>query len=165
MARAFTESDISDATAFAVLTLDGRHWLIPQNEIHSLETVLDMTADAAQLDAQEPVAPNPAGFLPFRGQLWPVYCLGGDFARLQNAPGNRRIVVLLNHDHLALGLMCDEIEVLGRDHGKLQALPACMGTATHPLRALLSHGEDLAYVTTTARLAALLGADTTGGRH
>ncbi|MCP5420609.1 MAG: hypothetical protein H6970_04250 [Gammaproteobacteria bacterium] len=165
MAHAFAEAELSETTAFAVLNLDGQRWLIPQNEILSLETVLDIETHAASNEGEGFIAPDPIGFITRQEQVWPIYCLTGHFSRPQEVPKSRRIVVLLHRDPVYLGLVCDEIEVLGQDHGPFQPVPACMGQATQVLGALLSYASNLAYMTTTTRLATFLKADMTRGMH
>jgi chemotaxis signal transduction protein len=141
------------AETFAMLTLDGWRWLIPQGEIHSLEPVFDITEySEAEVDDNALVTSDLLGVILLAGESWPIYCLAGDFSSLHTIPDTRRICILLRSEQGRWGLVCDQIEVLESEQPRLQPVPDCMAKANSLLHGLISYGDYLAYVTTTAHL-------------
>lgn len=133
---------------YAVLTIDQRKLLLPQREIHTLESVLDV------ITATD--VPNAIGSFTLAGNSWPVYCLSGQLDLMLELPGTRRICVLLKDSTQGLGLVCDQIEPLGREDLRLQPLPPSMKTPTSPIQALVLRHDAIGCVTTTAHLATLI---------
>jgi hypothetical protein len=138
---------LREIQAFAVLTLDGYQWLLPQAEIQSLESLLDLDREVR--------IPYSIGAVAFAGKWWPVYCLSGELQILSQPPDNRRVCLLLNNDADRFGLVCDQIDLLV-GVPPLLALPACMALPDSPIQALVLLDTGLGCVTTTERLAALL---------
>ena len=134
---------------FARLTLDGYQWLLPQTEIHSLESLLDIDPDVR--------APHSIGAIGLGGEWWPVYCLSGELQRLRQIPDSRRTCVLLDNRADRFGLVCDQAETLA-EAPRLLELPACMRLTDSPIQALALLDGELGCVTTTEHLAALLAA-------
>jgi hypothetical protein len=133
--------------AFAVLALDGRKWLVPQAEVQSLESLLDIDPEVR--------IPHSVGAVAFAGEWWPVYCLSGELRMLPQLPGSRRACLLLDNGADRFGLVCDQVEALA-EVPHLLALPACMALPDSPIQALVLLDDGLGCVTTTERLAALL---------
>jgi hypothetical protein len=142
-------ADLRETRAFAVLTLDGCKWLLPQAEIQSLESLLEVD--------REVQAPHSVGAVAFAGEWWPVYCLSGELQILSHMPASRRACPLLNNGADRFGLVCDRVEGLG-EAPRLLALPACMALPDSPIQALALLDDGLGCVTTTEHLAALLAA-------
>lgn len=142
-------ADLSEVRAFAVLTLDGRKWLVPQAEVQSLESILDLDREVR--------IPHSVGAVAFAGEWWPVYCLSGELQILPQMPDSRLACPLLNNGADRFGLVCDRVEALAGSP-RLLALPACMALPDSPVQALVLLNEGLGCVTTTERLAALLAA-------
>jgi hypothetical protein len=142
-------ADLRETQAFAVVALDGRKWLLPQAEIQSLESLLEID--------REVQAPHSIGAVAFEGEWWPVYCLSGELRILPHVPEGRRICLLLNNGADRFGLVCDGVEVLVGSP-RLLALPACMALPDSPIRALVLLDNGLGSATTTEHLAALLAA-------
>jgi hypothetical protein len=137
--------------AFAVLTLDGRQWLVPQAEVQSLESLTDLDRTVQ--------APGSLGALAFQDDWWPVFCLSGELRLLAQLPPPRRVCLLLSNGTERFGLVCDQVGTL--DHPpRLHPLPRCMTLPATPLQALALLDQGLGCVTTTARLAARLIAET-----
>ena len=151
-----TLAELREIRALAKLTLDGHLWLLPQAEIHSLESPLDID--------QEVQAPRGIGAIALGGEWWPVYCLSGELRLLPQLPDSRRICALLDNGADRFGLVCDQVETLA-ETPPLLALPACMGTPDSPIQALAPLDRGLGCVTNTEHLAALLAtlAESTGG--
>jgi len=140
-------ANLRETRAFAVLTLDECKWLLPQTEIQSLESLLEVD--------REVQAPHSVGAMAFAGEWWPVYCLSGELRILPQLPGSRRACLLLDNGADRFGLVCDRVEGLG-EAPRLLALPACMALPDSPIQALVLLDDGLGCVTTTERLAALL---------
>ncbi len=135
--------------AFAVLTLDGCKWLLPQAEIQSLESILDIDREVR--------IPHSVGAMAFAGEWWPAYCLSGELQILPQMPDGRRACILLDNGADRFGLVCDRVEALA-GAPRLLALPACMALPNSPVQALVLLNDGLGCVTTTEHLAALLAA-------
>lgn len=133
---------------YAIVSIDDRKLLIPQQEINSLESIFDL--------ATTPQEPPAVGAFTLAGELWPVFCLSSNLDVLLEIPNARRMCVLLKDDNHTLGLVCDQIEPLRQQDMRLQPLPPCMKTSTSPVQALVFHNEAVGCVTTTARLAKLI---------
>ncbi|MCB1780682.1 MAG: hypothetical protein KDJ34_11465 [Candidatus Competibacteraceae bacterium] len=142
-----TLAELREIQLFAGLTLDGYRWLLPQTEIYSLESLLDID--------QEVRTSHSIGAVGFRGEWWPVYCLSGEMQLLPHIPDSRRNCVLLDNHADRLGLICDHVETIAADQHLLE-LPACMRLPGSPLQALALLNGRLGCVTTTEHLAALL---------
>jgi len=133
---------------YGALILDGRRLLVPQQEIVSLEPLLDMT--------HELQIPGAVGTLPFREAWWPVFCLSGNLDLLTELPDGRRYCMLLTNGEDGFGLACDQIEPLRQQPGRLQPLPTCMKLPHSPVQGLVVIRDGLGYVTDTASLAVFL---------
>jgi chemotaxis signal transduction protein len=143
---------------YVVVSIDDRKLLIPQQEISSLESILDL--------ATAPQEPPAIGSFNLAEEVWPVFCLSNELDILLEIPSTRRMCVLLKDSNHALGLACDQIEPLRHQNMRLQPLPSCMKTSTSPVQALVLHGDAIGCVTTTARLANLIsGFKQRGNRH
>jgi hypothetical protein len=142
-------TNLRETRTFVVLTLDGCKWLLPQAEIQSLESLLEVD--------REVQAPHSVGAVAFAGEWWPVYCLSGELRILPHIPESRRTCPLLDNGADRFGLVCDRVEALaGSPH--LLPLPACMALPDSPIQALVLLDDGLGCVTTTEHLAALLAA-------
>ncbi len=144
-----TLAELREIRMFAGLTLDGYQWLLPQTEISSLESLLDID--------QEVRAPHGIGAVGLGGEWRPVYCLSGELRLLPHMPNSRRTCVLLDNGADRFGLVCDQVETLA-ETPRLLALPACMKQPDSPIQALALLDDELGCVTTTEHLAALLAA-------
>ena len=139
------EHGLDKALRYAALSLDGFRLLLPQNEIHTLESVEDI--GAARDDDKC------AGWINLNDQRWPIYCLSADLQAMAEIPTSRRICVLLEHEDRYLGLACAEVVILERSQVTLSPLPACMRATGTPIRALAVHEEQVLCVSCAAALA------------
>lgn len=142
---------------YAVLSFDGRHLLLPQTEIRSLEPLLDVQASLVEF-------PGSIGAILFEGERWPVYGVNRELALLDVSPPNRRVCVMLSLGEGYLGLLCDQIAPFGSSDPALQPLPACMARPDSPVYALVVYEGEIGIVTTTARLWAFLQNASDAGR-
>ncbi len=142
-------ADLQAIQAFAILTLDGRKWLLPQAEIRALEALLDIDPEVR--------IPHSVGAAAFAGKWWPAYCLSGELQLLPRLPDSRRACLLLDNGADHFGLLCDQVEALTAAP-RLLPLPACMTLPDSPIQALVLLDDGLGCLTTTEHLAALLAA-------
>ncbi len=138
---------LQEIPTFAALTLDGCTWLLPQTEVQTLETLLDVNPDVR--------APQSIGAIAYAGEWRPVYCLSGELRLLTQLPAARRICLLLNNDADCFGLACDQVETLSGPL-RLHRTPACMTPPDSPIQALALLEEGLGCVTATEQIARLI---------
>jgi hypothetical protein len=141
-------SVIGQADLYAVLSMDGRKLLLPQNEVCSLEPVVDINEQAK--------LPGTVGWIEFQDLQCSVYCLGKDLVTLAEIAKTKRMCVLLGDGERYLGLVCDQIETLRHEQLSLHPLPACMQNPVSPILALAIYREEVGCVTTMTRLATFL---------
>lgn len=133
---------------FALLSIDGLSLLLPQQDIHTVEPVLDL----------EPATNGGVhvGWISRDQERWPVHCLSADLELMRELPIERRVCVILDHDGLGFGLACEQMTSLQQAHLSFFAVPECMRMPGSPLRALARHSERVLCVTTAADLAGFL---------
>ena len=142
-------ADLREIRTFAVLTLDGHKWLLPQAEVRSLGSLLDID--------QEVRAPRSIGAIAFENEWWPVYGLSGELQLLPQLSGHHRVCLLLSNGADRFGVVCDRVESL-TEPPRVAALPACMALPDSPIQALVLFHGGLGCMTTTENLAALIAA-------
>ncbi len=131
--------------AFAMFTLDGSRWLLPQTEVQALETLLDIDLEMR--------VPQSVGAITVASEWWSVYCLSGELHLLSQIPAGRRVCLLLNNGADCFGLACDHIEALVGTTLPLHPVPMCMVTPDSPIQALALFDQGLGCVTTTEHIA------------
>lgn len=134
--------------SYALLTLDQRTLLMPQSEIRTLESVLDIHTGHPPVQA--------VGWLSFEQQDCPVYGMDAALAPLSEVPVSQRICVLLTLSQGYFGLLCSDIATLPGSAVEFRPLPAAMATPNTPLRALALFEGRVALVSTAMALAAYL---------
>lgn len=136
----------AEVDTFAALRLGDCKLLLPQREVAVLELISDL---------QPSVTPGVAGELSFRDEQWPVYSLSDQLQLAPKTARSRRICVLL-HDAGGsgyLGLACDEVGYLEREHLQLRAVPVSMRSDSMLVVAIaLQPDAGPAWVTTVADL-------------
>ena len=142
-------AELQDIPLLSLVTVDGHRWLLPQAEIRLLGPLLDID--------QELRTPCSIGAVGFEGEWWPVYCLSGELRLLAQLAANRRICLLLSNGVDRFGLVCDQVEPLGKAV-RFAPLPACMTTPDSPIQAITQLEGQIACVTTTEHLAAFIAA-------
>jgi len=137
-----------DRSHFAVLSIEGLSLLLPQQDIHTVEPVLDLELTTGERGY--------AGWINREEERWPVYCLSADLEPLRDLPIERRVCVILDHDESGFGLACEQMTTLQQAHLSFFAVPECMRTPGLPVRALARHDEGVLCVTTAVDLAGFL---------
>jgi hypothetical protein len=128
---------------YAALSLGDATLALPQGEVHTLESMLDLEPDGQGLRI---------GWITLHGQRWPVYCPSASLEPLASLPDARRICVMLAVGSELFGLACESVSTVDAEHLEAVALPACMATPAHPISALASSDDDLLCITCAADL-------------
>lgn len=143
---------------FARIAFDDITLLVPQHDVHTLESMLDVAA--------EPNAVARYGTLTMNGEACPVYCLSASLETLRHPADDNRICVLLEHEGVLFGVACRSVGTLARNAVELFSLPGCMCTVDTVVTALALEGEDVMCVTSASALAGyLVGLDATFTLH
>ena len=132
--------------SYALLTIEQRLLLLPQREVRTLESVLDMRAD----DPPD----YGVGWLPFEQQDWPVYSMDAALNPLSAAPAKQRICVLLTLPEGHLGLLCSDVAMAPGSTFELRPLPRAMAKPHRPFTALAVVGDRIGLVSAATVLAA-----------
>ncbi|KHD06882.1 hypothetical protein PN36_00820 [Candidatus Thiomargarita nelsonii] len=129
---------------YILLVFDGIYLFVPQEEVHSVEIISDVTHSSQ------------AGVVWFleHGLESPVFCLDSDFSLLLEVPEKREYFVLLKADPQPVGITCDEVENVNfkQEHLHPQDLPVVMKTPDSPIKQLVSYQDKMAYVCSGAAL-------------
>lgn len=139
---------VEQASAYVMLTMDGRRLLLPQGDIRTLDPLADVDITAPP--------DRGVGWVSFDKTRWPVYCLSGGLLVLDRIPQPRRICVLLTRRDGYFGLLCDGLVSLPGQSVKLRPLPACMAKPVSPILALVLKEDEVGLVSAAARLEAFL---------
>ena len=118
-------SSLSSASKIAVMAVDGARFVVSQNEIVSLESVLDVDAGASGRAG--------VGRLAFRGESWETFCLSKDMQLLADIPFSRKVCVLLKTSQARVGLLCDSVQAIDYAEFSWYPLPECMKTGRSPV--------------------------------
>jgi hypothetical protein len=138
---------LREVTVFALLTLEGRTWLLPQTEVQALGALSDIDPEVR--------APQSVGAITFAGEWWPAYCLSGELRLQSQLPAGRRVCLLLNNGADRFSLVCDHVETVVK-LSRLHPAPACMALLDSPIQALVLLDRGLGCVTTTESIARLI---------
>lgn len=139
-----TQDGADGTTAF--LNIAELRLALPQGEICALESAGDIDTDQTK--------PLSVGWIHFRHERWPVYCLSPELAPLVIVPKARNSCVVLNTGAGYIGILCDETSfgvqlTLEQQH----QLPPAMQTSDSPITGLVALEQDnVACATTTERL-------------
>jgi hypothetical protein len=134
---------------YALLSLHNHALLLPQGNIRTLESVLDISL-GGQLA-------NSVGWLPFEGDLWPVYGLDEGLNPLSELPETQRLCVLLSLEDGYFGLLCQNCVTLLGSAVRTRPLPTAMIKPGSPIRSLALYGDRIGLVSTAEALATFLG--------
>lgn len=134
--------DGADGTT-ALLDIGELCLALPQGEICALESAADIDTHQAK--------PLSVGWIHFRQERWPVFCVSPDLSLLTIVPKARRSCVVLNTGTGYLGILCDEANFgVQLTLEQQRALPPAMETADTPITGLVALEEDNVACTTTA---------------
>ena len=89
---------------YVALTLGDATLAVPQSEVHTLESMLDLEPDGEGLRV---------GWITLHGQRWPVYCPSASLEPLASLPDARRICVMLAVGSELFGLACETVPLDG----------------------------------------------------
>ena len=152
-----TTTKSSQDRTFAILSIDGRRFFLPQQEIHSLELVID-------IDKTKPL-PRTVGWFLEGSEKWPIYCLDRELNILSYIPSSRKACVLIGDRGLNFGVLCDEVSSLEDSHPTTCPVPKCMATPHLPIECLIVIEGKVECVTTTILLARVLNSDNHKGAY
>jgi hypothetical protein len=133
---------------YALLSLHNHVLLLPQGDIRTLESVLDVSP-SGQLA-------NSVGWLPFEGDRWPVYGLDEDLNPCSELLETQRLCVLLNIEGGYFSLLCQNIATLPGSAVRFCPLPPAMIKPGSPLQGLALYGDRVGLVSTAEALATFL---------
>lgn len=141
-----TAGKAAQATRIAALKLDALNLLVPQHDVRTLESSMDI----------DPSAPARAaiGWIEFRRERLPVYCLSQQLEPMTSAPTARRVVVVLDAGARAFGLLCSEVTLLEKLSSTVQEMPDAMMLPGSPIYALAMHEGAVACMSSAARILA-----------
>jgi hypothetical protein len=120
---------------FANLFMDGLNLLIPQNDIYSLEPVLDMRV----IDDDN----GAVGEFERGGSIWIIYALSKDLTLLATRPNAYRVIILLKNLDYACGLLCEQVQPIARNQLVIHSLPSIMDSPQLPLIALARYDDQV----------------------
>lgn len=132
--------------ATALLEIAELRLTLPQAEICALESAGDIDADETK--------PLSIGWVHFRHERWPVYCLSPELTPLVIVPKARRSCVVLNTGAGFLGILCDNTEFgIQLTLEQQQPLPPAMQMPGSPITGLVALSQDeVACATNAERL-------------
>ncbi|MDD1606491.1 MAG: hypothetical protein LUP96_07335 [Methylococcaceae bacterium] len=131
---------------FAVLSFDGLQLLIPQNDIYSLEPIVDITPSADN---------SSLGQLQQGSQVWSLYALSSDLTLLTSRPDSYHIVILMKNVQPAFGLLCEQVQTIERSQIRIHPVPPAMNCKNSPLLALALTGEEVRCISSASALSDL----------
>ena len=152
-----TTTKHSQDRLFAILTIDGRRFFLPQKEIHSLELVID-------IDKTDPL-PRAVGWFPQASEKWPLYCVDRELNILSYIPPSHKACVLISNRDFNFGILCDQVSSLEGHHPLTYPIPQCMATPHLPIECLIVLEGKVECVTTTVLLAGILNNVKQKGTH
>ncbi len=134
--------DGADGTT-ALLRISDLRLALPQHEICALES-------AGDIDTEE-TKPLSVGWIHFKQERWPVYCLSPELTLLVIVPKARRSCAVLDTGAGYIGLLCDEV-IFGIQPTleQQQPLPPAMHMPDSPIMGLVALDEDEVACTTNA---------------
>lgn len=136
---------------FAVLVFGNQHLLIPQNDIYSLESAIDMTPPSIK-DSYS------VGRLQESGIAWSLYTLSSNLTLLSTSPEQYRVAVLMKNRQPVFGLLCEQVYSIERSQIIIHSVPPAMRAKNSPLIALALIDTDVRCMSSATALAQLFTA-------
>lgn len=130
-----------DVINLAVISFDGVHLLLPQEDVATIEVTKNI------LDQSD--APEAFGTLKSSGREWPVFALTSGFKRQLECPSSYKFCVGINHDTQAeaFSIACEEVSTLKIENAsELKSVQPCMRTSECPIEALIFKDNQLMLV-------------------
>jgi hypothetical protein len=131
----------------AILHIGSVKITLPQNEIRTLEPVLDLRRSEAG---------RAVGSVELDEGVWPIFSFSEDLLPLAELADARRVCVLLGQDELAFGIACDKVVSVPAEQVRAVPAPEVLARRDSPIVSLAVHGEEILCMTTTQALAGLL---------
>ncbi len=137
--------DGTDGTT-ALLSISDLRLALPQHEICALESAADIETEETK--------PLSVGWIHFKQERWPVYCLSPELSLLVIVPKARRSCAVLNTGAGYIGVLCDEVTFgIQPTLEQQQPLPPAMRMSDSPIVGLVALDEDqVACATNTEHL-------------
>lgn len=133
------------AQSYALLTIEQRMLLMPQSEVRTLESALDIhTGHPPE---------HGVGWLSFEHHDWPVYGIDSALNPLSDVPVSQRICALLTLAEGYFGLLCSNIATVQGSTVEFRPLPPAMAQPNTPIRALTVFRDRVGLVSTAMALA------------
>lgn len=137
------------APIYAVLLMDNCKLLLPQQDITILELISDVRLGVQANEKQQSTA---VGQISFQGEQWPVICFTKQLEITQEVPDTRQVCAVLNNNGSYLGLLCDSVHNIEREHLTVQSIPPCMRQVDMLTSALAIQGDEILYITSVSHL-------------
>ena len=137
--------DMVQTHAFALLTMADTSLRVPQNQIISLEPVLDIS--------HAPPGRGNVGTIRFQSRSVPVYRLNNLRRTQQELTADHRFTVIFEYDGIYFGLLCKQMQSVSRDRLILNPIPVCMQQADMVFTALAIFDNSVIKVTSKTTLA------------
>ena len=131
----------------AVLDIGSVRIGLPQNEIHTLESVTDLHAAESE---------RTIGTIELNDGRWRIFALSEDLAPLPALPDSQRICVLLDRADLMFGIACDKFASVPSLQVRPVPPPETIARDGSPVLSLGVLGDDVLCLTSTQALAGFL---------
>ena len=141
------------SSIYAVLLMDDRKLLLPQQDIAILELISDVQLG---VQADEKYQATAVGHISFQGEQCPVVCFTKQLEITQEVPDSRQVCVVLNNGGSYLGLLCNSVHNIEREQLIIQAIPPCMRQVDMLTSALAIQGDEIFYITSVSHLSEFL---------
>ena len=141
------------APIYAVLLMDDCKLLLPQQDITILELISDVQL-GTQADGQ--YQSMAVGHIFFQGEQCPVVCFTKQLEITREVPDARQVCAILNNGGSYLGLLCNSIDNIEREHLIIQAIPPCMRQMDMLTSALAIQDDEIFYITSVSHLSEFL---------
>lgn len=129
---------MEDFPLYTHLSWDGKGFLIPQSDIHILESIHDVTMGEM---------PSPSiGWIASENTHWPVYAMNDQLRWLDNIPASRRVCVVIHHENNYVGLLCDQVKAVEYEQLNFHTMPVCMQQSNSLIQTLAIYKEEIACV-------------------
>lgn len=116
---------IPNTNEFLQLEIDKTRLLIPQEQVSSIESVMDIQSRASDTFS--------VGTVMNDGHLYEVFDFDAEIHPNNSMSDSRKMCVCVNDGEVAFAIACDSISRLNRNEVKLFKLPVCMQTGSCPV--------------------------------
>ncbi len=149
-----TIEELREIPTFAALQINALMLLIPQGEIETLESVLDLETGGNSGGQISQIVLN--------NTTCPVFRFDENLLLAETPSYTQRICAILRSRTLAFGITCDGITTVDSSRLQFSELPCCMRIASSPVLAIASLDEEIVCISTSEDLAACLPRSSSG---